>query len=1257
MKQNKLHKPTPGGTLFQKFCVGKIKKYVSSATLLFFGLFWLFSDFPSVAAPDTELSYAPDAIHIKSVKDLQEFAQNCSSDSWSRDKMFILDKDIDLGRADFSPIPTFGGVFLGQGHTISGLTLENGSNYMGLFRYIQETGEVYQLSVSGTAEMESTHTGLALLAGCNYGLISGCETSGNVTGGDQAGSIAGLNEVTGVITDCTANGLVCGSHLVGGIAGENKGSIANSTNHSFVNTTPSDNNINLSSIDADTALLDILSTENAASVTDIGGVTGINSGVIRACVNDGSIGYQHVGYNIGGIAGSQSGYIEGCVNYGHLNGRKDVGGIAGQMEPSSELIFSEDTLAKLDTEFDKLHDLFTQLDRDTSSASSTLTGQVENLLGSVENAQNAVDRILIDAGNHMAEFSGLTDLSLLPTPRPVSLDFLDKIPTPSFTPWPSFSPWPSSSPWPSFSPSPSSSPWPAETATPSVTPGSVPTPGGNDSENNNGNTGSTGTGGNDSGNTGSTETGGNDGNGTNPGADGNVGNTGTNGNEGIGTTGGSTGATGNGNSDAIGGSTETTGSEGTGNILDSVFDPSTAIPDAGNTQDNTQSDAAKTSDENIQTEQGGFSLRSLFAPRIISRRTLSQDDVNIPNQDSSVQNNGTDIRNPGNGADGNPGDGTDTNPGDGTGAPDGNPDSTPVPTATPEKTPFPFDWPEGFPTPSAGFDFDSLQNRIDKDQVEDDINRVQENVYQDASKVLENINNTIQDRTLVMSSRISSAQTSLNSSFSGIINDMRTLNTLLDDENQIVLNDFQAIIDEINVITDIITNPQGTDPDDILTDISDEDELTDTTGKVMNCINNGKICGDLNVGGIAGSLSRENNLDPENDLDIGSDATLNFRYKERIVVRQCHNKGIVEGKKDCIGGVAGEMTLGSIMECVNEGHVSSDGNMIGGIAGYCASTIRSSSSKCALSGVNQIGGIAGYGTNISDCRSMVDILEGENFTGSIAGKADSPSTVNNNFFVEGCPAGVDGISYESRAQALPYETFLELPDLPDIFENISLTFTADDKTVSIVTLKYGDNFSPRDLPSVPVKEGFAGSWEEFDFNSITYDRTIEAVYTEYISTLESMQTIDGRPVVLVEGSFAPDEGFTLSKVDAYPDDAKTNAECWKISINQEPHGPYTIRYLIPSEMKNPELALYDGGHWTSIDASRDGSYYVFTSSQNEVIFSCTDLPAALSPGTIAILAVCILAALFLLIFIMHTARRRRTARIGLSNQEKASTDR
>ncbi len=1088
--------------LMKKFKNRNIKRtaaYILLAALLLSGPLSSLSANAITRADKGSAAENEDAIHISTVEDLISFGNSCTLDTWSRDKIFILDNDIDLNGKDFKPVPTFGGVFFGQGHVIKGLSLTGGSNHVGLFRYIQESGEVYQLSVSGTAVSQDSQIGLGLLAGCNSGLISGCSSSGNVTGNEQVGSIAGTNELTGVITGCFTNGVVYGSHLAGGIAGENKGSITNCSNHCFINTTATDGSLDLSSLNVDTAFMDILTTENAASVTDIGGIAGCNYGVIRACTNEGSVGYQHVGYNIGGIAGSQTGYIEGCINYGLLNGRKDVGGIAGQMEPSGELEFSEDTLAKLNTELETLHQLLSKLDKDASGASGNLTGQIDQLLTSVENSQNAVHQIMDNASGHLQDFSIGTDLTSLPTPKPISLDFL---PTPK--PSASGTPSPEGTAAPLTTGTPTATPTVTPTATPTPTPTATPTP-------------------------------------------------------------------------------------------TPTATPTSDSPDKTN-QDLPNQEGIETSETEIVTSRTAYAAPPALTGSLLHSSAMGNtEDTNVP-------------------------------------APVADP--TPTPAATPTPTPT-FGWPEGWPTPSIEINTDDLLDHIpsiDTDEAEKEINRVQSNIYEDASKTLNELQNRVKNQASVMGSRIASARSMLSSSFSAIIGDMRFLNSMMDGESQLLLDDFQAINDQINVIGNLLTAPETTAPGDILTDVSDDDQPEDITGKVMNCANSGKINGDLNVGGIAGSLSRENNLDPEDDLDLDeSDITLKFRYKERIVVRSCTNSGNVAGKRDCVGGIAGEMTLGSIMECISTGVITGEGAMIGGIAGNSTSTIRKSSAKCTLKGEHQIGGIAGYGTNITDCYSMVQINEGQYYLGSIAGNISKDGELSSNYFVEGCPAGIDGVSYEGKAQPLSYEEFLASPGLPDIFQKIYLTFTADDKIVSVIGLEYGESLSPASLPQVPEKEGCIGTWPDFNHNSITYDQTIAAVYSEYVTTLASSQKEGNRPVILIEGNFRPDDVFTLSPADACPEDSMTQARCWKITLPSAATDIYTIRYLIPAEMEDSGIEIFDNGSFREIDTETDGSYYVFTARGPSITFRCVKRPGAPAAGIVTLTVTCAGAAVVILL--------------------------
>ena len=74
-------------------------------------------------APCMEFEIPEDAVYLATAEDLLALAENCISDAWSRDQVFVLKNDIDLTGVPFTSIPTFGGTFLGQGFTISGLTL------------------------------------------------------------------------------------------------------------------------------------------------------------------------------------------------------------------------------------------------------------------------------------------------------------------------------------------------------------------------------------------------------------------------------------------------------------------------------------------------------------------------------------------------------------------------------------------------------------------------------------------------------------------------------------------------------------------------------------------------------------------------------------------------------------------------------------------------------------------------------------------------------------------------------------------------------------------------------------------------------------------------------------------------------------------------------------------------------------------------------------------------------------------------------
>ena len=236
-----------------------------------------------------------DAVEIATVEDLQALAGLCALDTWSQGKTVILTADLNLAGADFTPIPTFGGTFLGQGHTVSGLRITAAGSAQGLFRYVQPSGLVRDLSVKGTVTPEGSRSAVGGLVGDNAGTLQNCAFEGTVRGESGVGGIAGYNRESGQITGCTAAGSVGGASATGGIAGRNLGLLLQCENSAGVNLT--ETAAELPDMDAREIL-----EEGAAGgerllggCSDTGGVAGYSAGVIQSCVNRGEVGYPHVG--------------------------------------------------------------------------------------------------------------------------------------------------------------------------------------------------------------------------------------------------------------------------------------------------------------------------------------------------------------------------------------------------------------------------------------------------------------------------------------------------------------------------------------------------------------------------------------------------------------------------------------------------------------------------------------------------------------------------------------------------------------------------------------------------------------------------------------------------------------------------------------------------------------------------------------------------------------------------------------------------
>ena len=152
-------------------------------------------------------------------------------------------------------------------------------------------------------------------------------------------------------------------------------------------------------------------------------------------------------------------------------------------------------------------------------------------------------------------------------------------------------------------------------------------------------------------------------------------------------------------------------------------------------------------------------------------------------------------------------------------------------------------------------------------------------------------------------------------------------------------------------------------------------------GSVTNCYNTGTVSGGYYTGGVVGSVT-------------GS-------------VTNCYNAGAVGGSSNGTGGVAGNVT-GSVTNCYNAGTVTG-GSQTGGVAGSVTGSVTNCYNTGTVSGGNQTGGAAGNVTGsgrVQNCYNT-GAVSGGSQTGGIAGYVYTSSTVTNCYFLEGtASAGV-----------------------------------------------------------------------------------------------------------------------------------------------------------------------------------------------------------------------------------------------------------
>ena len=120
----------------------------------------------------------------------------------------------------------FIGILDGDGHSVSGIYINSGTDYQGLVGVLGEGGTLQDLGVKASYIKGVNQVGG--LCGWNFGTVTNCYNTGSVAGNGYVGGLCGLNY--GTVTNCYNSGSVTGNDYVGGVCGWNFGTVTNCYN-------------------------------------------------------------------------------------------------------------------------------------------------------------------------------------------------------------------------------------------------------------------------------------------------------------------------------------------------------------------------------------------------------------------------------------------------------------------------------------------------------------------------------------------------------------------------------------------------------------------------------------------------------------------------------------------------------------------------------------------------------------------------------------------------------------------------------------------------------------------------------------------------------------------------------------------------------------------------------------------------------------------------------------------------------------------
>lgn len=1028
-----------------------LKRYRRLSLVITF--FILLSQFTVYADKTEEVK----TIHIRNAEDLRDFAQKASYDRFSENLTVILENDIDLQGEEFKPIPIFKGRFEGNNHTIKGMVVEGSGSKLAFIRYLEEGALLKDLNVEGAVTPTGDQEGVAGLVAQNQGTIENSSFSGLVKGKNTVGGLVAFNNPSGQIIKSSFSGMAYGNRKVGGIVGSNAGTILHSSNHASINTRLEEEDSFLQGLSDFKLSYSSIFTD----ATDIGGIAGANRGVIKSSRNHGQVGYPSVGYNVGGIVGRQSGHIANCENHGHILGRKDVGGIVGQIEPNIKLSLKDNKLEEIGGELSRLQSSIRGMRADMDASYGIIKEQLGQVDKDIEKSKGQISD-LIDYGDSKLESIDWSKLEILDTVLDLgdNLESLSRIMTDQLAEL-------------------------AKSLDEII--------------------------------------------------------------------------------DFI--ESETDVDEELEDLLDLFKEIRQDIESIEGYFENIKEDLGliRKDLEDGDIEKALDRLKNLELQQL--RESLQSMAKNIGNTLKELSELGDLLE-----------------------------------------------------------DFDGLEELItsltDMGQLLKDVIVEMEGLTNNLGILLKAMREIelpdfqaeeefyYQSREELFSSLVN-----INSSLAAFAQESENQGKKLMDNMDKVMDLMFGLIEmSYQSIEDMVN--QDLDDINLVEDLSQEDIDLIVEGKVLDSINHGPIEADLNVGGVAGAMSLDFEQDPEDDINIEGKKRLNTILQSRAVVDQCQNFGKIQGKKNNIGGIVGNMELGYLRGGVSSGQIESEnGSYLGGIAGQSLATIDSSYVKSNLKGKEYLGGIVGYGKEIKSSYSLVEI-EGHTYLGAIAGSLEEDHKLEKNYFVSDKLHGVDGISYHGQAQPISYEKLMDNKERSRIFKEFKVFFWAEDKIIKTMDFQYGQSLKEDQLPKIPEKDGYYGYWQDIDYSSLNFDQNIYASYQPYLNLLESKELREEvLPLLLVEGEFRQDEELEIQQIE--------DREEYKLTIPQDGYPGHLVRYIPEDKLGKAKIYVKENDRWKQVQHREDGKYLVFTSLGNQVHFKLErkiplDIWAYISIGLISL---------------------------------------